>query len=279
MTGQPRTPSAFAADATRVENAAVQLLVAEAGATRTPVHEAMRYAVAGPAKRLRPVLGLRLARGLGSEREHTLRAVVAVELIHCASLVLDDLPCMDDCSTRRGRTSAHLVFGEATAILASLSLVTVAMRSLVPERALGDDRARLVAFQREALAVVHRDGLADGQWLDLSRRPCGRRERRIAALKTASLFRLAARAGALYADEPPPRRRDILGIGTDLGHALQAADDAADGERADPRAFARAMASVRRRVERLGGLRGALQDVLAMLNDAAPPPQLRRRTA
>jgi len=73
-----------------------------------PVHEAMRYSVLGAGQRIRPVLALRVARMLGAQSGHVLRMAAAVELLHCASLVIDDLPCMDNEQERRVRPTVHI---------------------------------------------------------------------------------------------------------------------------------------------------------------------------
>src|SRR4051794_41151411 len=78
------------------------------------VHEAMCYSVLGRAQRIRPLLALRVARMLGAETHGVVRAGAAVELLHCASLIVDDLPCMDNEQWRRGRETVHIVYGEAT---------------------------------------------------------------------------------------------------------------------------------------------------------------------
>jgi geranylgeranyl pyrophosphate synthase len=75
------------------------------------IQDAMRYAVFGSAQRVRPILALRVARLLGDSGELALRAACSVELLHCASLIVDDLPCMDDSPVRRDQPSLHVMFG------------------------------------------------------------------------------------------------------------------------------------------------------------------------
>ena len=87
------------------------------GASR--VADAMEYAVLGGGQRLRPLLAVRMGRMAGADGALVMRGAVAVELLHCASLVVDDLPCMDDEAFRRGRATVHREFGESTAVLAA----------------------------------------------------------------------------------------------------------------------------------------------------------------
>jgi geranylgeranyl diphosphate synthase type II len=89
----------------------------------SPLHQAMRYSLLAGGKRIRPVLTVQVATDLGAEVDAVLDVACAVEMIHAASLILDDLPCMDNASLRRGRPANHLVFGEDTAILAATALL------------------------------------------------------------------------------------------------------------------------------------------------------------
>ncbi|MDX9974322.1 MAG: polyprenyl synthetase family protein, partial [FCB group bacterium] len=90
------------------------------------IHEAMRYATLGAGKRLRPMLVLEVGAMADTARDAYLDAACALEFVHTASLILDDLPSMDDAALRRGTPATHTAFGEATAVLASLALVAMA---------------------------------------------------------------------------------------------------------------------------------------------------------
>ena len=92
----------------------------------TRLGEAMRYALLGPGKRLRPFLVVSSARVFGVPESQSLEAAAALECIHCYSLVHDDLPCMDDDDLRRGRPTTHIAFDEATAVLVGDGLLTLA---------------------------------------------------------------------------------------------------------------------------------------------------------
>src|SRR5262249_45391873 len=129
--------------------------------------EAVRYAVLGPGKRLRPVLLLAAGEAIGGSRDDLLPGACAVEMIHAFSLVHDDLPALDDDALRRGRPTVHVAFDEATAVLAGDALLNLAFETLAAPR--GDpesDRRSLRAIAVIARAVgLH--GMIAGQALDL----------------------------------------------------------------------------------------------------------------
>ena len=201
-----------------------------------PVQEAMRYAVLGDAQRVRPILALRVARMVGRQSPHTVRMAAAVELIHCASLIIDDLPCMDNEFERRGRPSTHVAFGEATAILAAFGLVALAGRMILNEPATAKEMPRLREFQSRLLGVLDVGGLIAGQSLDLAASgPMLHDERlKISELKTVPLFDLAIRAGIALTSLPEAEERALLAFGRHFGLAFQMADDFADGDASDP---------------------------------------------
>lgn len=206
-----------------------------AGGKATPFREAMRYAVLGQGQRFRPILALRIARLCGQENAHTLRAAAAVELLHCASLIVDDLPCMDNAAERRGRPSTHVAFGEATAVLAAFGLVALASRSIVEQPCLPAQLPHLVRFQTHLLRTLDVCGLCEGQDLDLRAADCERARLRecMNELKTVPLFELAARAGLLFADPQSQLAAALVRFSREFGRAFQLVDDYLDGEIAD----------------------------------------------
>src|SRR5271166_2392693 len=105
----------------RVEARLAELV--PSGASGDPLQGSMRHSLLAPAKRVRAVLMMIAARELGGKEEHALDLACSLEMIHAASLILDDLPAMDDAETRRGLSANHRVFGEATAILAATGLL------------------------------------------------------------------------------------------------------------------------------------------------------------
>ncbi len=227
-----RTPSPaarLAADRAAIEFHLESLL---GGGASTPFREAMRYAVLGQGQRFRPVLALRIARLCGQENPHTLRAAAAVEILHCASLIVDDLPCMDDAAERRGRPSTHRAFGEATAVLAAFGLVALAARAVVEQPSLPAQLPHLVRFQTHLLRTLDVCGLCEGQDLDLRAADCQRAQLRdcMNELKTVPLFELAARAGLLFTDPQSRLGRTLLAFSREFGRAFQLVDDYLDGE-------------------------------------------------
>lgn len=207
-------------------------LVSPPGASRSPFREAMHYAVLGNGQRLRPVLSLRVARALGIESPLTLRAAAAVELIHCASLIVDDLPCMDNESERRGRPTTHKVFGESTALLAAFGLVGLAGRCLLTLHLDPAACAPVLHFQSHLLGVLDASGLCEGQDLDLRLQGDDRAllRSRINELKTVPLFDLAGRAGTLPLNPDSPIALSAVEFSRSFGRAYQLADDFLDGE-------------------------------------------------
>ncbi len=199
---------------------------------------AMRYAVLGGGKRLRPFLVTEAAALFGVPRGRSLMAGAALECVHCYSLAHDDLPAMDDDDLRRGRPTLHKAFDEATAILAGDALLTLAFDILVrpevhPEPAV---RGELVGAMARAAGL---GGMAGGQMLDLDaegRFTAARTSSvlsegeilRLQGMKTGALLRFACVAGAILA-EAQSRDRDALdSYGTALGQAFQIADDLLD---------------------------------------------------
>ena len=144
-----------------------RVLSLEGSAGNGIVHDAMRYAVLGSAQRIRPILALRVARMVQAPCDLSMRLAASVELLHCASLVVDDLPCMDDSPYRRDRASVHVKFGEATAVLAAFGLVALAARSILEPLGCEDYREQLIEFQLALLRSMDCSGLIAGQAMDL----------------------------------------------------------------------------------------------------------------
>lgn len=197
---------------------------------------AMRHAVLGGGKRLRPFLAVETARMLGQNGPGGLRAGAAVELLHCYSLVHDDLPAMDDDDLRRGKPTVHRAYDEATAILVGDGLQTLAFEVLAdPETdAAGSVRAALVLGLARAAGI---GGMVGGQMLDLAAE--GRWDdgaldeagvRRLQAMKTGALLAFAVEAGGILGRADEGQRRSLATFGKALGAAFQVADDILDRE-------------------------------------------------
>lgn len=186
------------------------------------LRQAMTYAIFPGGGRLRPRVTLAVA-DLCDDRDPELAeaAAAAVELLHCASLVHDDLPCFDDADVRRGRPSVHAAFGEATAVLVGDALIVLAF-DVVTRAAERHPLRALKMLQELALAAGHRGGLVAGQAWETET------EVSLAVYhvaKTGGLFEAAAACGALASGaDPEPFRR----VARCLGEAYQIADDLAD---------------------------------------------------
>jgi geranylgeranyl pyrophosphate synthase len=209
--------------------AEAQLEAALTGVEQGPARhlEAMRYALFGTGKRLRPALVRLVCEHLGGTDEQAGPAAAAVEMIHTYSLVHDDLPCMDDDDLRRGRPTCHKVYGDAEAVLVGDSLQALAFEWLALR---GGPRA---AEQVAVLAAGSGPaGMVGGQSLDLAGNgvpDIGVDEvRQIHRLKTAALVSAAVDLGALAAGAGESERVSMRGYGRALGLCFQAVDDVLD---------------------------------------------------
>ena len=229
----PLVPS-LASDRAVIEDH-LQALVAPAGLTMTPFRQAMHYAVLGQGQRIRPILAMRIARLCGQDGPLTLRAACAVEFIHCASLIVDDLPCMDNEQVRRGRPTTHIEFGEATALLSAFGLVAVASRGVVEQPCPPAQVSGLISFQCALLRVLDASGLCEGQDLDLKVAAPDRDRLRskVNEMKTVPLFELAAHAGSMFSDPDSGMARSLRAFARDFGRAFQIVDDYLDHEISD----------------------------------------------
>lgn len=201
--------------------------------TRPPrLLAAMRHGALNGGKRLRPVLVTETARLFGREDEGVLLAACALELIHCYSLVHDDLPAMDDDDLRRGQPTVHKAFDEATAILAGDALLTLSFDVITSED-VHDDPAVRLRLSRELSRAAGIGGMAGGQMLDLESEHRDRSEteiRTLQSMKTGALLRYACRAGALLAGAPVDDLERMSRFGEVIGLAFQLADDLLDVE-------------------------------------------------
>lgn len=198
------------------------------------LHEAMRYAVLGAGKRVRPVLVYAAGEALGVAPELLDDPACAVELIHAYSLVHDDLPAMDDDDLRRGRPTCHRAYDEATAILVGDALQTLAFHVLCDEPADATAAPTRLAMVRTLAAASGSRGMAGGQALDLH---AVGRELTLAELeqlhihKTGALIRASVRLGTLAAPAADPAAvRSLDRYGKCIGLAFQIRDDILDVE-------------------------------------------------
>ncbi|HVW92654.1 MAG TPA: farnesyl diphosphate synthase [Devosia sp.] len=220
--------------ASDVEAALERLLTTAALSGPGPAPErlvaAMRHGSLAGGKRLRPLLVRQAAGIFGVAPAASLPAGLAVEFVHCYSLVHDDLPAMDDDDMRRGRPTVHKAYDEATAILAGDTLLTHAFGLLAsPEaHADADIRVRLVA---ELAAGAGAGGMAGGQMRDIEGEGGRLDDAEIAtmqSMKTGALIRAAVRIGALLGNAPADALARLTRFAELAGRAFQLADDLLD---------------------------------------------------
>jgi len=199
----------------------------------TVIHEAMRYAVLGGGKRIRPILALAAAEACGADVEPLLVPFAALELIHTYSLVHDDLPALDNDDLRRGRKTTHVVYGEAIGILAGDALLTEAF-SWLSEPVKGVDPARQLRGIHEVAVAVDSKGMIGGQVADLeaSMNAAATMEHLefIHRNKTAKLITAAVMLGGILANASESQLDVMRQYGEATGLAFQIVDDLLDQE-------------------------------------------------
>jgi geranylgeranyl diphosphate synthase type II len=218
----------------RVEARLAELV--SSGASGDPLWGSMRHSLLAPAKRVRAVLMMITARELGGKEEQALDLACSLEMLHAASLILDDLPAMDDAETRRGLPANHRVYGEATAVLAAIGLMNRAYGVAASSHALDlQQRVDAVDVLQYSIGL---DGLVRGQQDDLAddRDAMTHAElERMYARKTGALFAAAAECGAIVAKNSAARSA-MRRFGLDLGVGFQMLDDVLDARCSGDRA-------------------------------------------
>jgi geranylgeranyl diphosphate synthase, type II len=193
------------------------------------LNEAVEYAVFPGGKRLRPALSLLASNLVRTERAQGLAIACAVEFLHSSSLILDDLPSMDDADLRRSRPALHLVYGEGIAVLASVALLNQSYALLAGAAdACGSEMG--AALVREAARCVGPDGMVGGQAVDLETRAgiAGPDALACRDLKTVALMRLMMTAGALARGAAAEDACALADFGECFGRAYQVCDDVLD---------------------------------------------------
>ena len=234
---------AFAAWRARVEAALDQALPSAEDPPQR-LHAAMRHGVLNGGKRMRPLLAYATGSAFGADPARLDAAAVAVELIHCYSLVHDDLPAMDDDALRRGQPTVHVAFDEATAILAGDALQSLAFEVLAQAPQAADRRIAMLAELARATGAA---GMCGGQALDIdatgkwgkwgqSRLSHAKGDsdptflERLHAMKTGALLRASVRLGAIAAGADDDSRIALDRYADALGLAFQIRDDLLDIE-------------------------------------------------
>jgi geranylgeranyl diphosphate synthase type II len=195
------------------------------------IHRAMRYSLFAGGKRIRPILCMESAYAAGGEMDGVAPCACSLELIHTYSLIHDDLPALDNDDYRRGKLTNHKVFGDAMAILAGDSLLTLAFQVLAQLPVADDRRTRLIAELATASGTV--GGMIGGQVADLEgegKAPTAELLESIHRAKTGALLRASLRMGAIYAGASDEQYSALSCYGEHIGLAFQIVDDILDVE-------------------------------------------------
>lgn len=220
----------------QIENALREYLPLAPPKIETEFNEAVQYALFSGGKRMRPVLTLLGAELFGGRAEAILPAAAAGEFIHTSSLIFDDLPCMDNALTRRGKTSLHEKFGEGLAILVAIGFLNAAYGLVFVNHLETPERA--IAAHAEIVECVGASGMIGGQSVDLAlAKGAGVKAaaenydfERVRNLKTSALMRLSLRVGAILAGANYFELAGLSRFAELLGDAYQLSDDLIDLE-------------------------------------------------
>src|SRR5215475_14265894 len=215
----------------KLVDAELDRLVPPESAQPDTIHRAMRYSLFAGGKRIRPILCIEAARTVSDQADGVVSAACALELIHTYSLIHDDLPALDNDDYRRGKLTNHKVFGDAMAILAGDSLLTIAFQVLAQLSAPPDRVVRLIAELSTASGTV--GGMIGGQVADLEgegKAPDAELLETIHRAKTGALLRASLRMGAIYEGAQETQYQALSKYGEHIGLAFQIVDDILDVE-------------------------------------------------
>ena len=195
------------------------------------VYKSMKYSLLAGGKRLRPVMAIETATILGASIEQIIPTATAIEMLHCQSLIHDDLPCMDNDDFRRGKPTNHKVFGESTAVLAGDALLSFAPKTIIERTPSSVKPETILKVLNEFFIAAGVDGIISGQIVDIdSEKKKISKETLdfIYEYKTARLFKLAVRSGAIIAGANEKQIQDLTKFAQYYGHAFQIYDDILD---------------------------------------------------
>lgn len=197
---------------------------------KTPLRDACEYALMNGGKRIRPLIVYMVAEALDQKRDVS-EAALSIEYFHTASLIVDDLPCMDDDDFRREKPTVHKVFGEATAILASYALMTAGFENIYTSAQEIENSAGQVCltalYEVSRASGIH--GATGGQYLDLYMlKPSLKELVTVIEKKTVTLFEIAFLYGWVFGGGPLNKVKEIKKLGYHFGMAFQIADDLRD---------------------------------------------------
>ena len=239
------------------------------------LHEAQRHALLSPGKRFRPLLCVFVAKGAGFDGEAAIDVGCVAEMVHAASLILDDLPCMDDAELRRNQPTTHIAFDESTAILTATALLNRAFGVL--SRLKHVDAEKRIELVDLLSYAVGSKGLIAGQMADLANSDSSAsiaEIERLNTLKTGALFDFSVEGAAVLADSHAAQRAALKDFSYHLGLAFQLMDDVKDTLMSDAeaeksvgrdigKATILALAGSEAAMERLSGYIESAKDALA----------------
>jgi farnesyl diphosphate synthase len=224
------------AAATIVEKTLELILPAPEHQPYAQLLDAMRYSTFSGGKRLRPYLCLESAKLFGVDPSRARRVAAAIEMVHCYSLIHDDLPAMDNANLRRGKPTVHKQYDEATAILAGDALQAMAFEVLSDSKSHDDPfvRCELVSGLAKAAGA---SGMCGGQMFDMLANTNPNLDApaitRLQRMKTGAMIAFACEAGAILGKASQQARTSLYAYANDMGLAYQITDDVLDvsGER------------------------------------------------
>ena len=191
----------------------------------------MKYSLLAGGKRLRPVIACEVATALGATIDEILPTACAIEMLHCQSLIHDDLPCMDNDDYRRGKLTNHKVYGESTAVLAGDALLSFAPKLIIDKTPSSVSSEQVLKVLREFFIAAGVEGIISGQIVDIDSEHKKISKETLSFIyeyKTAKLFKLAVRAGAIIANATEKQIEDLTKFAEYYGHAFQIYDDILD---------------------------------------------------
>lgn len=225
----PLSPDEWLFTARRDVNTSLEGLIPSVETWPKALHHAQHHALMAPGKRFRPILCLAITEGLNASRDVALRVGAVAELVHTASLILDDLPCMDDADLRRGRETVHLAFSESTAVLAATNLLNRAFGIIA--RTSGLSAEQRINIVESLSRNVGSSGLIAGQIADLANADMTtavNQVERVNALKTGALFDFTIESAAIIGKAANEQTAHLMNFSKQIGLAFQLLDDLKD---------------------------------------------------
>ncbi|HNV70932.1 MAG TPA: polyprenyl synthetase family protein [Candidatus Ozemobacteraceae bacterium] len=221
----------YLADRQKLVDSALDQWLLPSSTVPQRLHEAMRYSVCAGGKRIRPILCLAVAEGLGASGDAVCKAAAALELMHTSSLIHDDLPALDNDDLRRGRPTSHKVFGEAMAIMAGDALIMLSFQWLADLVLMGVPAEQAIETLRILTSAVGNQGMVAGQVLDLQHDQRSidlETLQQIHRWKTGALLRAAVEIGAVMGGAGTEERQLLARFGDKIGLLFQIVDDILD---------------------------------------------------